>query len=211
MPNGTEEKVPLGIDPELNAMRIVGEAIEGVTDPDARARVLSWVASRFGIPHPGPSRKELSAVSGGRSAPVSTDDEIPGIARATANGGIEITVRDLKAKSTTDAAIRLAHIVIYASEKLREERAVSSRKVLLPILKEWRAYDGNTRLALARHKGIHRDGDLISLDAIAKKDAEKYVSEVLDEATQGTWNPNGRSARKPSTKKIPAAREQANL
>jgi hypothetical protein len=189
-------------------MRKVGEALEGLGDPEARERVLFWVASKFGTLASYTGRNNTVATAVGQTTPLGTSDEIPGIARATPNGGLEITVRDLKAKSTTDAAIRLAHIVIYAAEKLKGERAVSSRKVLLPILKEWRAYDGNTRLALARHKGIHRDGDSMSLDAIAKKDAEKYVADILDDAAQGTWNPNGRPTKKTSTRKPLIAQEQ---
>lgn len=205
--SGNEKSGP-AIHSELEAMRVVGEAIENLADPEARMRVLSWVASKFGDHRFEAGRKDLSQGSGAKPLVAITEEELPGIARRTANGGLEVTVRDLKAKSTIDAAIRLAHIVIYANEKLKGERAVSSRKVLLPILKEWRAYDGNTRPALAHHKGIHRDGDQLSLDTIAKKDAEKYISEILDDSVTGTWNPNGRSSRKASTKKMPPRQEQ---
>ena len=208
MSEGNNEKSGSTIHSEIDAMRVVAEAIENLADPEARMRVLSWLASKFGAPRYEAGKKDLRHGSGeGASLPI-TEEELPGIARRTANGDLEVTVRDLKAKSTIDAAMRLAHIVIYANEKLKGERAVSSRKVLLPILKEWRAYDGNTRPALAHHKGIHRDGDQLSLDTIAKKDAEKYISEILDDSVTGTWNPNGRSSRKASTKKMPPRQEQ---
>ena len=190
------EKSPSPIYSELEAMKIVGEALENLPDPAARVRVLSWLGSRFGVRHFDWIGNDRSTLSDVKTHVDVMQEELPGIARVTANGSLEITVRDLKARSTIDAALRLAHIVIYANEKLKGERAVSSRKILTPILKEWRTYDGNTRPALARHKGIHRDGDLLSLDAIAKKEAEKYIAEVLDESVQGTWNPNRRPNRK---------------
>ena len=208
MSEGNNEKSGSTIHSEIDAMRVVAEAIENLADPEARMRVLSWLASKFGAPRYEAGKKDLRHGSGeGASLPI-TEEELPGIARRTANGELEVTVRDLKAKSTIDAAMRLAHIVIYANEKLKGERAVSSRKVLSPILKEWRAYDGNTRLALARHKGIHRDGDQLSLDAIAKKDAEKYIGEILDDSVHGTWNRNGRPGRKAPAKKTPPVEEQ---
>jgi hypothetical protein len=127
--------------------------------------------------------------------------ELPGIARIT-DAGLEVTVRDLKARSANDAAIRLAHIAILAKEKLTGTKTLSSRNELLPILKEWRAYDGNTRVALANHRGIHRDGDQLSLDAISRREAQKYIDEILDESIQSTWNPTGR-ARKAGKKNSP--------
>ncbi|HLM80755.1 MAG TPA: hypothetical protein VK302_08985 [Terriglobales bacterium] len=188
------------IQAELDAMRAVGEAFENL-DPETRARVMSWAASRFGIQRSETSRKDPAQKAGRDESEAATEGELPGIARLTENGNLEVTVRDLKAKSTLDAAVRLAHMVIYANEKLKGERSTSSRKVLVPILKEWRAYDGNTRNTLRGHKGIHRDGDALSLDAIAKKDAERYIAEVLDGAVVGTWNPNGRASRKAPAKK----------
>jgi hypothetical protein len=178
---------------ELEAMKIVGEALDNLSDPSARARVLAWVASRFGLPNTTEFKQQTMI----REAPAQvTGGEIPGIARLSANGELELTVRDVKARSTLDAAIRLAHIVIYATERLKGDAGVSSKKVLVPILKDWRAYDGNTRTALARHKGIQRDGDTLSLDAIAKKEAEKYIAQVLDDSLSGAWNPNAKRSKR---------------
>lgn len=200
MPDESKPQSAPAIQSELDAMRAVGEAIESL-DPEARGRVMLWVASRFGMQRPETGRKDPLQNAVAEIPQATPEGELPGIARLTKNGSLEVTVRDLKAKSTLDAAVRLAHIVIYANEKMKGERSTSSRKVLVPILKEWRAYDGNTRNKLRGHKGIHRDGDALSLDAIAKKDAEKYMADALDAAVLGTWNPNSRASRKTSAKK----------
>ena len=196
--------VDSAIGAELDAMRTIGEAMS-VLDPGARARVIEWVAGRFGISR-GTASRDTQALASGPQA-VSDDEvvgEIPGIARMIGDR-FEMTVRDLKAKSTIDAAIRLAHVVIYAHEKLAGKKSVSSRKVLLPILKEWRAYDGNTRPALANHKGIHRNGDELSLDALSRQEAQDYIDQILDDSIRGTWNPKGRSTRKAAKKDAPVA------
>jgi hypothetical protein len=207
MSSESSEHVTPAVEPELEAMKTAGKAIEALPDSDARGRVLAWLASRFGVTGFEARRADLrpAGTVGRPSEPVG--GEIPGIARLTTDGNLEITVRDLKAKNTIDAAIRLAHVVIYASEKLNGEAAVSSRRVLTPILKEFRAYDGNTRTALAGHKGIRRNGDLLSLDLIAKKEAERYVIEILDASINGTWNPSARPSRRASAQKGSAKEE----
>jgi PAS domain S-box-containing protein len=102
-------------------------------------------------------------------------------------------VRDLKAKSGLDAAVRLAQVAIYAHERLTG-RPLSSRKGLTPLLKEWRLYDGNTRARLAREPGIVRSGDDLTLDPRGRRDAERLVEELLQPAARteenrpgGTW------------------------
>jgi hypothetical protein len=205
----TDQKLAPAVHSELDIMRVVGEAIESLTDIDARNRVMAWIVSRFGVPPSRRIRLEAGNQIGMTGIATLADREFPGIARLTPSNELEVTIRDLKANSTVDAAVRLAHVVIYANEKLTGERAVSSRKVLSPILKEWKAYDGNTRAALARHKGIHRDDDLLSLDSIAKQDAEKYIIEILDESVQGSWNPRTRTNKKTSSKKNNTSEERA--
>jgi hypothetical protein len=183
-------------DAELEAMRVIGTALANL-DPGARVRVLNWIGSHFAIGTPPtqmPPAHGLQMVGG----TTEVETEIPGIARLT-DAGLEITVRDLKAKSALDAAIRLAHVVLLAKEKLTGAKTVSSRKELVPILKQWRLYDGNTRLALGQHKGILRKGDDLSLDAISRRDAEMFIQQVLDDSVLGSWNPNGRP-RKPIKK-----------
>lgn len=66
---------------------------------------------------------------------------------------------------------------------------MSSRKNLTPILKEWRLYDGNTRARLSKERGILRDGDNLSLDAHARRDAERFIEEISDPEIKGQWKP----------------------
>lgn len=190
-----ESNTTIAFDAELEAMRVIGTALADL-DPGARVRVLNWIGSHFAIGTPPTQLPARGQQMVGATTEVET--EIPGIARVT-DAGLEITVRDLKAKSALDAAIRLAHVVLLAKEKLTGAKTVSSRKELVPILKQWRLYDGNTRLALGQHKGIHRNGDDLSLDAISRRDAEMFIQQVLDDSVLGSWNPNGRP-RKPIKK-----------
>ena len=44
-------------------------------------------------------------------------------------------------------------------------------------------------LLLASDKGIVRDGDILTLDAHARQDAERFLQEVLGPDTVGTWRP----------------------
>jgi len=88
---------------------------------------------------------------------------------------------------------------------------MSSKDVLVPLLKDWRIYDGNIRAALAKHKGILRDDDLVRLDSHAKTEAENILREIQDPEIQGKWKPEqvGKKAKrskkneptKPATKK----------
>src|SRR4051794_19953704 len=125
---------------ELEAMRTIGEALSKL-EFDARVRVLTWISAHFSLP-----MSSARSPTIGLTEETLTDigQELPGIARMT-DAGLEVTVRDLKARSANDAAIRLAHIAILAKEKLTGTKTLSSRNELLPLLKEWRAYDGNTR------------------------------------------------------------------
>jgi hypothetical protein len=122
------------------------------------------------------------------TAAASGQQEVPGIARLTDTGDLRITIRDLKARSGLDAAVRLALVSIYAHEKMTGQ-PLSSRKNLTPILKEWRLYDGNTRARLSKERGILRDGDSLSLDAHARRDAERFVEEISDPEVKGEWKP----------------------
>lgn len=179
-------------DPEVDAIGKIDAALSAIKDLEGQQRVLLWAFAKYGnkeVPTPiftpkpgGETRSPLVSSSGNKR-------EMAGIAQLQDNGNFKLTVRDLKAKNTNDAAIRLAHIVVHAYTTLTEEASVSSKKVLMPILREWRAYDGNTRGALAKHKGIIREGDLLSLDAHSKKDAEQFVGDVLDNAIEGKWSP----------------------
>lgn len=185
-------------DPEANAIASISVALKPL-DADARARVFEYVARRFSFTGFVPS-SPLPAIA----APVATQTfgatelakppvkspegltEIDGIALKDGDDGIRITVRDLKARSGLDAAVRLAHIAIYACEKLLK-RPLSARNELNPLLVDWRLYDGNTRARLAKEVGIVRDKDNLKLDAHARKAAEQFIAEALDESVSGRW------------------------
>lgn len=183
-------------DAEIAAIAAISSALSNLADSEARRRVLSYVFARYL-----PEGNALSAVPASLSAqpatsmaasPVAvielTQRELPGVARLSDNGDLRITARDLKAKSGLDAGVRLAHVAIYAHERLTGQ-PLSSRKGLTPLLKEWRLYDGNVRARLAKERGIIRSDDSLSLDAHARRDAERYVDEILNDELHGQWKP----------------------
>ena len=186
---------------EIKAIGSVGEALGALKSQESKIRVLKWAWAAFGG-QGGADAAAADNVASGNASPSDTK-EISGIARLSEQGGVVITVRDLKAKSANDAAIRLAHIVVYAHQKLKKESTVSSRKVLVPLLRDWRVYTGNTRATLASHRGIVREGDKMSLDKPAQHQAEVYVREILDDSVKGKWAPRAKAARRkkaPKTK-----------
>jgi hypothetical protein len=170
------------------------EALGSLGDAKARERVLSYVASLFGASTETAKPAEMTKTKTREDA---SAKEIPGIARATDTGELHLTVRDLKARSASDAAIRIAHLAIYANERLNGLQSLSSKNILVPILRRYRAYDGNTRGALAQHRGFIRQGDQLSMDFHCKEEAEKFIKEILDpEEPQGSWNSSARATRK---------------
>ncbi|MGD0158410.1 MAG: hypothetical protein ABSB50_20155 [Terracidiphilus sp.] len=182
---------------ELEGMRAIDEILQNVEDELARARVAGWVAAKYSGALPG----RAGSVAAVRVAapPGSADrvDEIPGIAKLSQDGEILLTVRDLKARNTNDAAIRLVHVLIWAAQKLTGSASVSSRRIVTPLLQRYRCYDGNTRHAVASDRGIVRDGDELSLDFHAEQRAEQFVSEILDASVEGQWRPGGSRRRSP--------------
>ncbi len=172
---------------ELEVMADVDRMLS-VLDPEVRSRVVRWAAEKY---------TTLLQVPAG-ATPVQGRQlhggELAGIARLQA-GRLRLTIRDLKARNTNDAALRLAHIILFAHEQLTGRPEASSRNVLVPLLKEWRAYDGNTRKALAACRGIVRNGDTVSLDVHARRDAEGFVREVLDPSKSGAWSPGSTKRR----------------
>ncbi len=165
-------------DSELAAIVASSAAISKLADVEARRRVLSYVLARY-FPEVAPTQ--------GWSF---TERELPGVAYLTDAGQLRITIRDLKARSRLDAAVRLASVAIYAHQRLAG-RPLSSRRGLTPLLKEWRLYDGNTRAKLAKERGILRSGDDLSLDARAFRNAERLVEEIRSPAQEVE---SGRSA-----------------
>lgn len=187
---------PQDDDSEITAIAAISGALKKLSDADARRRVLSYVLARY-LPDstavtPQAPRVSGLAPSAAAPGPIPVVEhmqrELPGIARLTDAGELKITARDLKAKSALDAAVRLAHIAMYAHERLTGQ-PLSSRKGLTPLLREWRLYDGNTRARLAKERGIIRSGDSLSLDAHARRDAERFADEILNDEVSGQWKP----------------------
>jgi hypothetical protein len=185
-----------GQDSEISTIAAISAALSKLDDAEARERVISYVLARY-LPKAGVSNSSLAAraeparpVPSVGPAPTSPAiaNELPGIARFTESGELQITIRDLKARSGLDAAVRLSYVAIYAHQKLGG-RPLSSPAGLTPLLKAWRLYDGNTRTRLAKDKGILRSGDDLSLDAHATRDAERVIQEILDDGVQGSWKP----------------------
>lgn len=193
-------------DAEIAAISAINAALAKVADDDARARVLDYILARYRpgmvpvtrfIPSLAAPPSVMHANGPGsnfenRTSPLALlagpEKELAGIARLTDAGDLKITVRDLKAKNGLDAAVRLAHIAIYAYEHLAGQ-PLNSRKGLTPLLREWRLYDGNVRAKLAKERGIIRSGDNLTLDAHAKRDAERYIEEILSNDVAGQWRP----------------------
>ena len=195
--HAADSTVARNMQAELAAMAKVSEALTSLNDQAACQRVISWAASAFGGSGFTPPR----ATGATRMTPIAADQsgsekEIPGIARVTQNGELHLTVRDLKARSANDAAVRIAHLALFANERLNRSESLSSKNVLVPMLRRYRAYDGNTRGALAQHRGFARAGDQLSMDLHCKEETEEFIKQILDPSVQGTWNPTAKPAKK---------------
>ncbi len=178
---------------EIDVMKAIDESFSKL-DNDAQLRVLNWASQKF-------CNGKIDAVANQKQQPLSGSgtekpdsyttlkNEIPGIARIDSDGNFHLTARDIKAKNTNDAAVRITHVIIWAYERLTGDNEVSSKDIVPPLLKQWRAYTGNTRKALSNHKGILRNGSKLSLDAHSKKDAENYVDDILNNDVTGKWKP----------------------
>ena len=167
---------------ELEAMQSIEKALEKMADDEARKRALVWACSRYGLPmdkapNPPDDSNASSSASGARKtvARASGDTEISGIAVLDSDGNLTFTLQDVKAKSALDASIRLTLVAAYVHEKLTGNPEMSRKKVLVPLLTDWRIYDGNTRQAIVRHRGIIRKGrSALKLDSTAKRGANVY-------------------------------------
>jgi hypothetical protein len=199
-------------EPEVDAMGKIAEAMASLEDQNAKMRVLQWACARYGVPEPAATRTVGRVPTVPASAPNSLESApapnggLEDIVEQNQEGRIRVIARDIKARSKNDAALRLAHIVIYAHEKLTGEATVSSKRVLIPVLRDWRAYDPNTRVAIARNQGIVREGDELHLDQHAKMQAERFIAEIRDERTEGQWSPS-KVGRKKGGKKATKADE----
>lgn len=180
-------------DAEIAAIAAISSALSKLADSEERRRVLTYVLARYlpegYTPSAQPSAQPVTSMAPSPVAVIEhTQRELPGVARLTDTGDLRITARDIKAKSGLEAGVRLAHVAIYAHERLTG-KPLSSRKGLTPLLKEWRLYDGNVRARLAKERGIIRSDDSLSLDAHARRDAERYIDEILNDELHGQWKP----------------------
>jgi hypothetical protein len=184
---------------ELECMRVIDGALQEVSDEAARARIATWVAAKYAGLSSLNKGESASSIEGGSSegAVVEKDGQIPGIAKLSSAGEVQLTVRDFKARSANDAAGRLVHVLLWATKKLTGNLSVSSKSVIVPALRKYRCYDGNTRSAIAKDKGLVREGDLLSLDFHAELLAEKYAKEILDPGSEGKWKPGTIKRRGP--------------
>ena len=186
---------------EYDVIKVIDEALEAISsDHEAQLRVLEWAMKKFGdgniqvareIGSGGTDGIETAEIPQGNQS----GGELPGIALITDSGDFRFTVRDIKAKNTNDAAIRLALVSIWAYCKLTGEKSASSRRIVKPILEDWRAYTGNTRREISMHQGILRSGDALSLDQHARREAELIVEEILRPETSGRWSPFGKKRK----------------
>jgi hypothetical protein len=195
---------------ELECMKIIDEGLQAVPEEATRARIASWVASKYGgvqISRGTDLGRGASVSSGVAIAgDVAKNGEVAGIAKLSQSGEVLLTVRDFKAKSANDAAIRLVHVLIWVTGKLAGRPAVSSKNEVVPLLRKYRLYDGNTRGVIAKDKGLVRDGDELSLDFHAEQLAEKFVNDILDGSIEGRWKPGGSKRRSSkSSGETPAA------
>lgn len=175
-------------DKEIAAIALISTALSGLTDAEARQRVIAYVLSRYVASDSkiAALQKQLHEPANvSRASPI-LKNEIPGIGKLDESGELRLTVRNLKARSGLDAAVRLAYVAIYTFQQLAG-LPLSSQKGLTPLLKTWRVYDGNTRNRLAKDKGIIRKNDDLSLDAHGTRDAERYIQEILDDELEGKW------------------------
>ena len=193
--SGMDEITSNSDDLEADAIKAISKALRTLPDNTSRELVLDFVASRFSLQSKRLQSEPLAARSPSddsskivavNAAADKKRGEIPGIAKVTESGELKITIRDLKASSGLNAALRIAHIAIHACESLLD-RGMSSRNELTPILKQWRVYDGNTRAKIGADKGILRDGDTLTLDAHARRLAEQFIDDVLNPDVEGKW------------------------
>ena len=196
---------------EIDALAAINETLERLPDDESRVRVVDWAISKFRLSSTvsmaAPPRGQGAAVgqAGGTPQTGTTPGDFGDIIHILEDGGIKVIARDLKAASTNDAAVRLAHIVVYCVKQLQDGQKASSKAHLVPVLRAWRCYDGNTRGVLAKQKGIIREGDTVSLDQLAERRAEEIIAEIRNPEIEGKWKGGTAAKKKVSKKKAGAA------
>lgn len=194
------------VDEEIEAIVAISKVLSKIVDQAMRKRILSWACEKYAempaavtptarLGTAAPSAATISPL------PEATSKEIPGVAILEDDGKIQFTIRDPKAKSAADAGIRSTLVAILVHERLTGKPEASSKNLVVPLLRDWRIYDGNIRQALADHKGIIRAGDSMRLDSYAKAEAESILQQIQDPEIQGKWNPNQVGKKGKKTKK----------
>ncbi|MCC7389997.1 MAG: hypothetical protein IT431_14645 [Phycisphaerales bacterium] len=199
---------------EIDALAAINETMESLPDDQSRVRVLEWAISKFqlsgSMSTTAAPRVPVGVVgqSSGTPQTAATPGELGDIIHILDDGSIKVVARDLKAASANDAAVRLAHVVVYCVKHLLNGQKASSKVHLVPVLRDWRCYNGNTRGALAKEKGMIREGDALSLDQLAARRAEEIIAEIRNTETEGKWK-GGTAAKKQVAKnKTGAAKKQ---
>lgn len=113
--------------------------------------------------------------------------DIAGVAMKDTNGQFHFSVRDVKASNAIDAVKRLTYVLIRAYIQVMGVKTVSRKAIINPHLSAWRLYNGNARRFIAGDPGIIKNGDELSLDVHAEKEADTYIKEILDANVQGKW------------------------
>lgn len=117
-------------------------------------------------------------------APGPEISEIPGIAYLNDDSEVIFTVQMPQARSANEAAVKLAHVVVHTYDVLKHERWISAPKALIPLLRKYDLYTGNTRKSLANHEGILRQGQQLSLTDAARAEAALIVRRIQEQATR---------------------------
>ena len=82
--------------------------------------------------------------------------------------------------------------------KLTGEKNCSRKNILNKMLDQWRLADSQSRSFLANDPGLLIKGDMYCLDTHAIKDAQTFITEILDENSKGSWKPRTSSTKKKS-------------
>lgn len=187
---------------ELAVMAKMYEEISKLSaDSDATNRAIGWLLEKIKYTHQqNPTRTTPSPQTKTHHTDTSSSPQSFEDLAEWDDGDKQLTlfIRDFKGKNQQDAAFRFIHVVLFLHEQFSGLKSASSKEFLKPLLEQWRLYNGNVRTLMASMPGLHRKGDLLSLDLPAKKEALRFIAEIRDEKISGTWTP--RNSTKPKKK-----------
>jgi hypothetical protein len=113
---------------------------------------------------------------------------------------LELMDNRLKAKTAAGFYKRLTYLFIYAQEVLLG-RSSTPKAELVAVLRDAKVYDPNCRFWLKQRQGFTVDDeDRMKLSVGAREQAQKALSEALDNNVPDEWNPDTRT-KKPRAKK----------